>query len=127
MQSIADYKVLNDSSVYIGSNQDHTLTFTLGGAIVQATHAQRPYLLIEETLGGALPGTLSISINGQPINTRNGNAYAPLSDGLTATYLALFDGSLLTIGDNSLTFDVATTTNTNWTLGAVILNFQRQL
>ncbi len=46
MQRLADYKVLNDSVVQIGSNQSHTLEFTVSGAVIKTDSAQRPYLLL---------------------------------------------------------------------------------
>ncbi len=128
MQRLADYKVLNDSVVQIGSNQSHTLEFTVSGAVVKTDSAQRPYLLLSEQINGALPATINISLNGSEIDSRNGSANNLLGGPYSHSHMVPFDGNLINVGNNnSLTIELLANYNTTLDLNSVVLNFQREI
>ncbi len=128
MQRLADYKVLNDSVVQIGSNQSHTLEFTVSGAVVKTDSAQRPYLLLSEQINGALPATINISLNGSEIDSRNGSANNLLGGPYSHSHMVPLDGNLINVGNNnSLTIELLANYNTTLDLNSVVLNFQREI
>lgn len=128
MQRIADYKILNKSVIHIASNSNHSIDFNIKGAVVTTDDAQGPFLMFSEELGGALPGTITVSLNGTEINVRSGSQNNLLSGGYSYSHMVAFDGNLLNVGsNNTLTVDVSTTTNTSLDLGLVVLHFQRKI
>ncbi|MGS2719600.1 hypothetical protein [Paraglaciecola aestuariivivens] len=127
MAQLADYKVINDTPTHIASNQSQTFDFILSDNVIQSGAAQRPYFLITETLSGGLPGTVSLSLNGQQIESREGDANQPLNYSLQNLRVVLFDGSLLNSGQNSLTYSVTTQYDLRCDLYSLIVHFQRNV
>ena len=127
MANLADYKVIKDNSTHIGSHQNHEFNFILADNVVKSAQAQRPYLVLTETIEGGLPGSVSIALNGHIIENREGDINNLLSINIANTRVVLFDGGLLNTGSNTLKFSVISQNNLSLDLDMVIVHFQRDV
>ena len=125
MPNVADYKVIRENASSLTSVGDtFTIIFDLPAGALLVDNPQRPYITFSESVSGAGPLTVSITLNGASINTHTYSL-----DPQMATRTVIINGSTFVSGQNTIIFTMTSGpsigTPGTVTIRDVIVHFQQ--
>ena len=124
MTQVADYKVIAEPSATLNSiGADTTIDFNLPSGALLVDREQRPFITFNMSAEGAMPQTVSVTLNGANVNTHTYNI-----DAQKATRTIIINGSTFVSGLNSLVFTLTSGAGAgawNVRVSDVIVHFQQ--